>query len=163
MSDTVGKVPMPASGDGRNKGGADGVNASGARAPGGESGGAHYDNPHTGKDGDGDASGFMGHGGQTDIGFHGGGQAGDEGATLTNSPTRTDSGVADTGGAPTGPKDGPHGPEQAADEDRETQLTRETDVGGRTVEVIEESGVAAAEAGGRIGRADASSEHPGSG
>ncbi|MDB5690224.1 MAG: hypothetical protein JWL91_2100 [Sphingomonas bacterium] len=156
MSD---KVPMPASGDGKNKGGADGVNASGARAAGGESGGAHYDNPHTGKDGGGDSSGFMGHGGQTDIGYHGGGQAGDEGAAKSNSPTRTNSGISDAGDTPTGPKDGPRGPQQ----DREAQQTRETSVGNRTIEVFETSGVAAAETSGKIGSEDPSSEHPGSG
>lgn len=36
----------------------------------GESGGGAYPNPHTGKKGD--ESGFMGHGGQTDIGHYGG-------------------------------------------------------------------------------------------
>ena len=159
MSD---KVPMPASGDGRNKGQADGVNASDARSAGGESGGAGYDNPHTGKDGAGDSSGFMGHGGQTEIGYHGGGQAGDEGAPVDNSTTRTDSGIADAGNASAGPKEGPRGPEQ----DREAQQTRETDLGGKKVEVFETSGVAAAEAAGNIGKGDtddAGSDHPGSG
>jgi hypothetical protein len=153
------KVEMPASGDGKNKGAPDGVNASDARTTGGgESGGAGYDNPHTGKDGGGDSSGFMGHGGQTEIGYHGGGQAGDEGGTVANSTTRTDSGVADAGDASAGPKDGPRGPQP----DREAQQTRETQVGGKKIEIFETSGVAAAEAAGNVG-GDPKSEHPGAG
>jgi hypothetical protein len=42
----------------------------------GESGGGAYPNPHTGKD-DHPGDGFLGHGGQTDIGYHGSGQLGD--------------------------------------------------------------------------------------
>jgi hypothetical protein len=159
MSD---KVPMPASGDGKNKGEQDGVNASAARTGGGESGGGGYDNPHTGKDGGGDASGFMGHGGQTDIGYYGGGQAGGEGEAVGNSTTRTDSGIADTDGVASGPKEGPHTPEP----DRVTQQTRETQFGGRTVEVFETSGVAAAEAAGNVGKEgqhNSDGEQPGSG
>jgi hypothetical protein len=41
----------------------------------GESGGGAYPNPHAGKDPQG---GFMGHGGQTEIDYHGSGQLGDE-------------------------------------------------------------------------------------
>lgn len=46
------------------------------RGGGGESGGGAYPNPHTGKDGGG--GGFMGHGGQTEMPYHGSGQLGEE-------------------------------------------------------------------------------------
>lgn len=45
------------------------------RMGGGDSGGGAYPNPHTGKEGSGH-EGFMGHGGQTDMGYHGSGQLG---------------------------------------------------------------------------------------
>lgn len=45
-------------------------------AGGGDSGGGAYPNPHTGKKPEND--GFMGHGGQTDMPYHGGGQLGAE-------------------------------------------------------------------------------------
>ncbi len=44
---------------------------------GGDSGGSAYPNPHTGKKGGG--GGFMSHGGQTDIAYHGGEQLGEQG------------------------------------------------------------------------------------
>lgn len=55
----------------------------------GESGGGAYPNPHTGKGGSPDGPDkFGGHGGQTRIDYHGGGQLGDERPTGTpNSPT----------------------------------------------------------------------------
>lgn len=76
MSD---KQPMQASGQeiGKDKSvaeGKDGVDerqVSGRNAA-GESGGGAYPNPHTGKDEK--QSGFMGHGGQTDIDYRGRGQ-----------------------------------------------------------------------------------------
>jgi hypothetical protein len=43
---------------------------------GGDSGGGAYPNPHTGKDGKG--GGFMGHGGQTEMEYHGSGQLGEK-------------------------------------------------------------------------------------
>jgi hypothetical protein len=46
-----------------------------AAAGGGDSGGGAYPNPHTGKEGD--NGGFMGHGGQTEMAYHGAGQLGD--------------------------------------------------------------------------------------
>jgi hypothetical protein len=46
------------------------------RSGGGDSGGGAYPNPHKGKDG-GD-TGFMGHGGQTEIAYHGEGQLGED-------------------------------------------------------------------------------------
>lgn len=89
------KLAVQASGDAINKGAPDGVSASpseseGAniqgRSAGGESGGGVYPNPKFGKAGT--NSGFMGHGGQTDIGYHGGEQAGDNGGTTANATTR---------------------------------------------------------------------------
>ena len=46
------------------------------RAGGGDSGGGAYPNPHTGKKPDND--GFMGHGGQTEMPYHGTGQLGEQ-------------------------------------------------------------------------------------
>lgn len=47
------------------------------REGGGDSGGGAYPNPHSGKKGGGN-EGFMGHGGQTGIAYHGGEQLGDQ-------------------------------------------------------------------------------------
>jgi hypothetical protein len=71
MSDT----PTQASGGDGRKGAPDGVSSNPSdRGPGGESGGAAYPNPQTGKKGD--ESNFMGHGGQANISYHGTGQGG---------------------------------------------------------------------------------------
>jgi hypothetical protein len=48
----------------------------GGRRGGGDSGGGAYPNPHTGKDGD--RGGFMDHGGQTEMPYHGTGQLGEK-------------------------------------------------------------------------------------
>lgn len=80
------KQPTQASGGGDAKGKPDGVND--AEATAGESGGGAYPNPHTGKKGD--QGGWMGHGGQTEVGYHGGGQSGDEGEENVNAGARTD-------------------------------------------------------------------------
>jgi len=48
------------------------------RLGGGDSGGGAYPNPHSGKEGKGGRDGFMGHGGQTEMPYHGTGQLGDE-------------------------------------------------------------------------------------
>lgn len=48
------------------------------RSGGGDSGGGAYPNPHTGKEGSGGREGYMGHGGQTEMPYHGSGQLGDE-------------------------------------------------------------------------------------
>ena len=45
-----------------------------ADRPGGESAGGAYPNPHSGKEGK--AGGLMGHGGQTEMPYHGSGQLG---------------------------------------------------------------------------------------
>jgi hypothetical protein len=73
MADTK---PMPVPGD-HEAAEAEGARGGAGRTPGGESGGGAYPNPHTGKDGAGD-EGFMGHGGQTDIDYHGPGQLGEK-------------------------------------------------------------------------------------
>ena len=48
----------------------------GGKGKGGDSGGGAYPNPHTGKDPE--AGGFTGHGGQTDMDYHGHGQLGEQ-------------------------------------------------------------------------------------
>jgi hypothetical protein len=80
MSD---KQPMQADGG-------DGGDRPVASRPGGagESGGGAYPNPHTGKD-DHPGDGFLGHGGQTDIGYHGTGQLGDEQVGEDTNPNAT--------------------------------------------------------------------------
>ena len=153
------KVPMPVSGDGRDKGDPDGVNESEARSAGGESSGGSYRNPHEGKDGDGGAGGFMGHGGQTEIGYHGGGQAGGGETPNPNAPTEGDNAASRQGEA--GPKPGPTGPDQ----DFSAEYPRHTEVDGHRIEIIDTSGIAAAEAAGtkaREGEANAT-EAPGAG
>lgn len=72
MSD---KQPQQAMPSGEREGAADGVNdAATNRSAGGESGGGGYANPHSGEEGGG--QGFMGHGGQTKVAYHGTGQGG---------------------------------------------------------------------------------------
>ena len=44
---------------------------------GGQTGGGAYPNPHTGKEGSGN-DGYMGHGGQTEMPYHGEGQLGED-------------------------------------------------------------------------------------
>jgi hypothetical protein len=46
------------------------------RAGGGDSGGGAYPNPHTGDDGEPDAGGFLGHGGQSKMAYYGHGRLG---------------------------------------------------------------------------------------
>jgi hypothetical protein len=55
-----------------------------------QSGGGAYPNPHTGKDG-GKSDGFTGHGGQTEMEYHGTGQLGEKKVgENANSPARED-------------------------------------------------------------------------
>jgi hypothetical protein len=70
MADTQ---PTQAMGDGTHAEGSDPNPQD--RSAGGESNGGAYPNPHTGKEG-GAESGFMGHGGQTEIAYSGTGQGG---------------------------------------------------------------------------------------
>jgi len=135
----------PADGGAKAKGAPDGVNGAGerGRTAGGESGGSGYREGGPAPDGSGD--GFMGHGGQTDIAYHGGGQAGLDGPRTGNGTARSDGDHAGDGDA--GPKPGPGAPYQ----DRVAEQTRDEELDGRTVAVFEDSGVAAAEAAGSTG------------
>lgn len=154
------KEPTPVSGSDSSKGKPEGVTNPGGREEGGESGGGSYPNPHRGKDGDSSASGFMGHGGQTTIDYHGSGQASNDGPEAPNAATRDEDDAA--GARKGGAKPGPSGPHQ----DRVAEQTRQEALGGRSVEVFETSGVAAAEASGMTGvegQEKTSPEHPGSG
>ena len=147
------KVPMPVSGNPESKGAPDGVSGSpggdtdrtiDGRKGGGESEGGAYPNPHSGKKPEG--GGFMGHGGQTEMDYHGGGQGGDDGSAPN----------AVTGSRGDGEVDGSSGVPSADHKVR--------DAGGFAVE--ETSGIAEAEASGKVGT-DASYEEaqkqPGSG
>jgi hypothetical protein len=60
------------------------------RGGGGDSGGGAYPNPHTGKEGS-DREGFFGHGGQTEMPYHGGSQLGDQdvGGNLNSGAKKT--------------------------------------------------------------------------
>lgn len=96
------QFPTQVSGGDENKGKPDGVSASpnnGANVQGksdaGESGGGAYPNPHTGKKPT--WGGFLGHGGQTNIGYHGSGQAGQDGKASPNSTTRGHDDYSDQG------------------------------------------------------------------
>ena len=154
MSD---KVQTPVPGNPGSKGAPDGVSDSprgidGAdvhgRSEGGESGGGSYPNPHAGKTGT--NTGFEAHGGQTDIAYHGGGQAGEDGGSAPN-------GVAGSDGDP--------GSTIAADPDADRK-PHAIAAEGHTIEVVETSGIAEAEAGGKIGTDDTyedEQKHPGSG
>ena len=154
MSDTV---PTPVPGNPATKGAPDGVSdsprgddATGVhgRTEGGESGGGAYPNPHTGKTPTG--GGFMGHGGQTDMAYHGGGQAGEDGGSAPNGVTGSDTGDQTTIAADPEADRKPHA------------IAAE----GRTIEVVETSGVAEAEAIGKVGTDhpyEGEQQHPGSG
>jgi hypothetical protein len=139
MSD---KVQAPVPGDPASKGAPDGVSDSpggGAssdvhgRSEGGESGGGAYPNPHAGKTET--NTGFMAHGGQTDIAYHGGGQAGEDSGSAGNGVTGSGGGDGTTIAAD-------------PDADREPRAIAGED---RTIEVVETSGIAEAESNGKIG------------
>ncbi len=134
------KVQTPTPGNPASKGAPDGVSDAPrgnddvhGRSEGGKSGGGSYPNPHGGKTPT--NTGFMAHGGQTDIAYHGGGQAGVDGAS-------TDNGAAGSSGD--------DGTTIAADPeaDREPHAIAAE---GHTFEVVETSGIAEAEANGKIG------------
>jgi hypothetical protein len=66
----------------------DRIEAMNGREGGGDSGGGAYPNPHSGKEGS-DREGFMGHGGQTEMPYHGTGRLGErETGGNPNSGTR---------------------------------------------------------------------------
>jgi hypothetical protein len=150
------KTETPVSGGGLAQGKPDGVSGApdggnvGGRDAGGESGGGGYDNPHTGKKPT--NSGFMGHGGQTDIDYHGGGQAGEQGGEAPNAVTGSDGsdGKKEGTSAWTAPTYEPH-----------TIIS-----GGRTFDVVETNGVTEAEQQGKVGTDtsyEREQETPGSG
>ena len=153
MSD---KVPMPVSGNPATKGAPDGVSGSPAgkdgetvhgRSPGGESGGGAYPNPPAGKVAT--NTGFMAHGGQSDIAYHGGGQAGEDGGSAAN-------GVAGSDGTPASTI--------AADPDADR--TPHALAANKAIDVVETSGVAEAEADGKVGtdaRYEDEQKQPGAG
>jgi len=153
------EVTTPVSGGDAGKGAPDGVSAApdaggGAhvhgRTKGGESGGGAYPNPQTGKTGK--NSGLMGHGGQTEIGYHGGGQAGDQGGDAPNAVTGS------------GSSDGTEAVTNAwATPDYQPHAVT---AGGRTFAVVQTNGVAEAEAVGKVGTDapyEAEQQSPGSG
>jgi hypothetical protein len=132
---STGKKDMPADGDGRAKGMPDGVSGSpetgemgqaSGRSAGGESGGGAYPNPHSGRDPT--NNGLLGHGGQTDNAYYGG-----------DNPNAT----TKLSGAKTNETD----PPPATEPEREPHIV---ETAGQSFEVVMESGVAAAEATGKV-------------
>ena len=149
---------MPVSGGDGREGAPDGVSAPPdtgraadiqGRTDGGESGGGAYPNPQTGKEGS-SSAGFMGHGGQTEIGYHGGGQLGQGDAP--NSATGSDSDEGTERGGARWPA-GEHG-------------AHAVHAQGQSFTVIETNGNAEAETMGKVGTDAAyerEQEQPGSG
>ncbi len=156
------KVPMPASGNPDSKGAADGVsgapgndagNSDGrevhGRSKDGESGGGAYPNPHSGKTPE--NTGFMSHGGQTDVAYHGSGQAGDDGGSAPNGVAGSGA-TRDTGESTTAP----------VVEHKAHSIATERG----SIDVVETSGVAEVEATGKVatdGQDDEAQAQPGSG
>ena len=147
-------LETPVSGGGARKGARDGVSGApdGAntqgRTAGGESGGGGYRNPHGGDGGS--NSGFFGHGGQTDMAYHGGGQAGRGDAPNAATGSDSSDGSERDRAAWTAPHYPPH----------------TVHAGGRTFGVVETNGVAEAEAAGKVGTAapyERAQHAPGSG
>jgi hypothetical protein len=149
MSDE--KVPIPADGQGSPKVHSDGVSGD-LHGRGGESGGGDYENPHTGKEERGEGGGFEG--GQSERDYFGTGQLGGKKADPDQPGT-----VGQGGGSPSTPggsdicsvNTDSGAPGKTAD-----HQPRTVTAGGQTFEVVEESGVAEAEANGKVGT-DASS------
>lgn len=88
------KQPVQADGKGNRSRKSDGVGDEGTHGKqgGGESGGGAYPNPHRGKKPEAKPESFLGHGGQSEIGYHGAGQLGDEkvgDGKNRNSPTKS--------------------------------------------------------------------------
>lgn len=152
-------VKTPVSGGGSHQGAPDGVSDTPGSEPGvgiqgrtagGESGGGAYPNPQTGRKPT--VSGFMGHGGQTDMAYHGGGQAGEQGGDAPN---------AATGSATSDGEERDAAPASAAEHKPHAAQTASG-----TISVIETSGVAEAESTGKVGTDAAyqrEQESPGSG
>ena len=151
------RVETPVSGGGVHKGEADGVSGTPdgpegevqGRRGGSESGGGAYPNPQTGKEPD--AGGFMGHGGQAEMSYYGSGQAGAAGDAPNAATGATTSDGAGSGAA------APPSPEHKV---------RMVQGQVRGFAVVETSGVAEAEATGKVGTDQAyerEQESPGSG
>lgn len=92
--------PAQAGSGGESRDIADGVGTiqTHGRKEAGESGGGFYPNPHRGKKPHAGPDEFMGHGGQTEIAYHGTGQLGEtdvEGETNVNAPTGSTASLAD--------------------------------------------------------------------
>lgn len=87
------KQPMQADGGGRNRERSDGVGDTDTHGKkgGGESSGGNYPNPHRGKKPKSSPEDFMGHGGQTEIAYHGTGQLGEDatGEDNANAPAKS--------------------------------------------------------------------------
>jgi len=151
------KKPMPVDGGGRDKGADDGVNTPGR--DGSDSSGGAYENPHSGKDGASEVGGFFGHGGQSEIAYHGGGQRGGEGSETANATTQEGGDHHRDG------DDAAESDPTASGDDTTLEYPRDIAVDGRTIEVVDTSGVAAAEAAGTTGAEgqDKTPEHPGAG
>lgn len=74
------KQPVQADGQNSDRRRSDGVSDTDTHGKkgGGESSGGNYPNPHRGKEAEAKPESFTGHGGQTEIGYHGPGQLGDQ-------------------------------------------------------------------------------------
>jgi len=86
------KQPMQAAGEDGREGAADGVGdpATSGIEGGGQSSGGAYPNPHAGKDGKGSGErGWTGHGGQSEIDYHGPGQLGQDAIPDAPDPNAT--------------------------------------------------------------------------
>lgn len=137
---------MPVDGGGRRKGAADGVSGTPADGPGegvsgrtaaGESGGSAYPNPHSGQ------TEPLPHGGQPRVKFYGGsGPASGDGKPSPNAPDR-----------PQGEDAARPVPAPAPAAEREPHVVKAAH---GSFAVVEESGVAAAEATGAVPRQEGS-------
>jgi hypothetical protein len=147
---------MPADGQGSQKIRPDGVgdDSTHGRGGGGESGGGDYDNPHAGKE----PHGFEG--GQSVRGYFGPGQLDGEAADPGHARIVGQGGDTETRG-------GSEGSERAgAPETTPLHKPSRVTAGGRTFEVIQESGVAEAEVSGKVATDapyEEEQESPGSG
>lgn len=159
MSDD-GKVPLPASGKQSPKTHSDGVgdvDTHGRGGGGGESGGGSYPNPHTGKTERGEGGGFDG--GQSGKGYYGTGQ-------LDGKKADTDeAGVVGQGGEIAGKAGARAAARSAAPAPTPEYASHRVTANGKTIDIVQESGVAEAELNGEVGSdAPASSSrqaHPG--
>ena len=152
--------PMQAAGTDMRRSQADGVSEhpGGLEDP-GQSGGGAYPNPHRGKttrDAPGD---FMGHGGQTENAYHGGGQLGDRKVAPQSGAREAAAGGNREGGVRQPEDDLPGRRRERTDEPAGSGgLRREVHLGNGTVLTVEESsGTAFAKATGDAGPAPSAS------